>query len=513
MTGRLSPALLERTVAQSSLEWKLTDPLAFGLVTASPLQRALCRVADGVPLEALAHEPTVTEAFGDVAALPSSKPRELVVLSGIRTAKSLIAACGAVHMAIGCDVSALREGEIPRVSVVSTKKDLADVVLGHIVGSVKSSPLLSRFMLGEPSGDGVMLRHPSGRPVEIKVVAGSRAGASLVARWSAGCIFDEFPRMVGADEGVVNWDDARAAVRLRVLKGCQLWHIGSPWAPEGPAYNVVNQHWGHPTKDIVVMRAPAWAMNPVFWTPARIEEERQKPEYRTDVLAEFATPEEALYSLDSLTKCTRASPLVLPYKDGNKYYAAMDPATRGNGWTMAIATRDAGKTVVVRADEWVGSRDEPLDPGAVLAEAAGILASYRITQVDSDQWMGDALITLGRRVGLRIHQWRFTEKERTEKYLAIRTRLDLGEVELPPVPHVRSDLLHLRKVVTPSAMRVALPQTSDGRHCDHAPTLMMVLSRLLPEPKPAPPPKRGDDPETKRMREAMLARVQGTKEW
>ncbi len=32
----------------------------------------------------------------------------------------------------------------------------------------------------------------------------------------------------------------------------------------------------------------------------------------------------------------------------------MDPATRGNGWTLVIATREAGKTIVVRAEERIG---------------------------------------------------------------------------------------------------------------------------------------------------------------
>ncbi len=508
MKRGLSPELITRAIAGSSLEFKLTDALAFGLTTASPLQRAVCRVADGVPLGELAGDRTVIAALGNVHALSHERPHEVVVLSGIRTAKSLIAACGAFHMATTCDVSSLRPGEVPRVSVVSTKKDNADVVMNHLVGSVKASPLLSRFLLGEPSGDGLLLRHPSGVPVEVCVVAGSRAGSSLVSRWSAGCIFDEFPRMVGGDEGVVNWDDSRQAVIHRLLRGCQLWHIGSPWAPYGPAYETVTAHHGKPTRDLVVVRAPAPAMNPVYWTPDRCTEaKRRDPEaYRTDVLAEFATPEEALFSSDALDRCMRKEPLHIPPKPGNTYYAAMDPATRGNGWTLAIATRENGKTIIVRAEEWVGTRDEPLDPGEVLAKAAGILVAYGVTSVDSDQVMGDALITLGRQAGIRIHQWRYSSEERAKKFLSIRARIDSNELELPPIQKMRTDLLHIRKRVTPAGMSIVLPMTSDGRHCDWGPTLMLVLSRLLPEPPTPTPAGRGDDPETKRIREEMLKR-------
>ncbi len=498
-------------VARSSLEWKLTDRHAFGLTTASDLQRAICRVADGRPLGDLRASRVVRRAFVNVEALPNEKPREMTILSGIRTAKSLTAACAAFHMTQTCDVSQLGPGEIPRVSVVSLQKDLADVVFGHLVGRAQASPLIRPLILGEPGSDSIHFRHPSGRPIQVKVVAGSRAGATLVARWSAGAIFDEFPRMIGGDEGVVNWNDSRDAVLLRLLAGSQIWNIGSPWAPYGPAYELVTEYLGKPTASHVVVRAPAPDMNPVYWTPERIEKAKADPDvYRTDVLAEFATAEEALFSAESVDRCTRKTNAIA-HVPGQTYYAAMDPATRGNGWTMAIATRLEGRTQVVRADEWLGSRHDPLDPSSVLAEIAGILASYGLTSIDSDQWMGDALLALGRQVGLTIVPWRLSDRERAERYLAIRTRMDSNELEFPPVSKMRTDLLHVRKRLTPGGMSVVLPQTSDGRHCDFAPTLMLVLSRLLPEP--VEPKLLNEDPETRRMREQVLSRWRTKKEW
>lgn len=513
MTRALTPDTIMRVVASSSLEFKLTDPHAFGLASASDLQRAVCRVADGQPLGYLAKAPTVRAAFGDVGKLPDGRCKELYLMSGIRTGKSLLAACAAFHMAVTCDMSKLRPGEIPRVSVVSLKKDLADVILNHLVGSIKASRVLSMFLVGEPSGEGIVLRHPSGMPVEVSVVAGSRAGSSLVARWSAGAIFDEFPRMVGGDDGVVNFDDMREAVIHRFLEGCQLWGIGSPWAPFGPAYKVFTAGWGAPTTDRVVIKAPAPSMNPVHWTDERVAEARRvdAAAAKTDIDAEFASPEEAMFSAESIRKCTRTE-LVVPYVEGQAYMAAMDPATRGNGWTLAIGTRDArGKVVIVRAEEWVGERDAPLDPRAVLEGIAKILGEYKLTAVHSDQYFGDALRAIGRDVGVNIVQWRFVEKERAEKYLTIRSRMDRGEAELPPVPTMRTDLLHIRKRVTPTGIGVVLPLTSDGRHCDWGPTLMLLLSKLYAEPLKAEKPK--EDPETLRMRELVLARFAKKKEW
>ncbi len=517
MKRQLSPHQIDQIVAGSTLEWKLTDPNAFGLTTASPLQRGICRVADGEPIGDLAADKTVLAALGDVHGLPHERPREVTILSGIRTAKSLMAACAAFHMAVTCDVSMLRAGEIPRVSVVSLKKDLADVIMSHLVGSIEAKPLLKRFMVGDPTGDGIVVRHPSGALVEIEVVAGSRAGSSLVARWSAGCVFDEFPRMVGAEEGVVNWDHERQAVLLRLLKGCQLWHIGSPWAPYGPAFEMVTKHHKKPSVQRVVAWAPAPAMNPVWWTPERVAEARAQDEdaAKTDVDAKFKTPDEALFASESIDKCLRSAPLIIAREEGCQYFAAMDPATRGNGWTLAVATRRAGKICIVYAKEWIGSRDEPLDPGEVLKEAAAIVVPYGVTTIHSDQVMGDALVKLARQAGISLAQWTYGSVDRAKKYIAIRTNLDRANISLPDVPHLRTDLLHIRKRVTPEGIRVVLPMTTDGRHCDWGPTLMLCLSKLLPEQQASDegPPRRGEDPETKATREAILARIRGKTEW
>lgn len=519
MTGFLSSELVADAVANSSLEWKLTDPLAFGLTKATPLQRAICRAADGVPLGGLATHPDVINAIGDCSDLVTGvRPKEMCVVSAIRCGKSLITACAAFHMALTCDVSGLRAGEIPRIPVVSLQKDLGEVIMGHLVGSITSSPLLRTFLIGEPKADGIVLRHPSGTPIEIQVAAGSRAGAALVARWLAGAIFDEFPRMVGGSDAVVNWDDQRNAIAGRIRRNCQIWHIGSPNAPYGPAYDLVTTHQRKPTADLVVVKAPGPAMNPSHWTPEEmVDFKRRNPDaYRTDALAEFASAEEAMFSAASIDACMRKAPLEIRRDEGHTYFAAMDPATRGNGWTLAIATKDwRGRVVVVCARQWIGSRDEPLDPAEVMRQVAETVVPYGITSIMSDQVMGDALQAIARSVGLHLVQTQYAERERAKKYLTIRTNLDRKMIELPPLKQMRTDLLHVQKrPLQTGGVGVRLPMTSDGRHCDWAPTLMLVLSRLLPTPdSPGEhPPAPGKDPETQAVLRELMKSVR-KEEW
>lgn len=458
-------------------EGLLTSPLGFALTTASPLQRAIARVADGRPLAELADDPAVLRAFGG-SLPPAVKPAEFAIVSGIRTAKSLSAAALAVHWSQRADLSRLGPGEIPRISIVSLSKDLADVVFGHIVGRTMASPLLSRLILETPTADTLMMRHPSGRPVEIKVVASSKAGTSLVARWSAGVILDEVARW-GSDDAAVSVNDLRDAVLLRILPGAQLVYISSPWSPMGFLYDLVKERWGRPGSDCVVVKAPAYDMAPMIWTADKLEIAKRDPRiYRTDIEAEFADPEEALFTTNMIETATREAPIASPPQPGVTYTAAIDPATRGNSFTLVVATGSGRKKkVIILARQWTGSAVNPLRPALVLQEIAHILKAYRVTVLDSDQYMGDALRDLASQVGLVLVPHAWTSTERTKRYMTLRTMFELGDVELPPDPVVRQDLQRVVRRYTNSGITIDLSKSSDGRHADYAPAICMALTR------------------------------------
>lgn len=472
-----------------SLEDLFTSAEGFGLVTATPLQRAICRIAEGRQLGELGTHPAVLRALdtsaANIAKLAGDRPAQLDLLSGIRTAKSMFAAALALWATQTCDMEGLSEGEIPRVSVVSIRKDLAGVIFSHLVGNIMARPRLRHLLVGEPSSDAMMLRHPGGRLVEIKVVSGARAGSSLVARWSAGVIFDEAPRMVGSDEGVVNLDDARTAVRGRLRPGAQLVEIGSPWAPFGPVYNTVQEHEGKPSKDIVVIRAPGPDMNPYWWTKERCATiERTDPAaYQTDVRAKFADIEESLFPGAILDPNIRESPEVIPFEPGHDYAASMDPATRGNAWTLTIGDRCGEKKRIVSAREWIGSPLKPLRPKEVLKEAAEECKKYGLDWCYTDQWSADANADLAEEFGLTLIIESWTRQNKVNAFNSLAVNLAEGLVELPPGKNVRKDLNLIKRRATQDGVTIVLPKTTDGRHCDYGPSVARTLFRWLEEDK------------------------------
>lgn len=477
-----------RPAPWGDLETLLTGEEWFALTTASPLQRAICRVVDGKPIAELWDDPAVRRAFGH--GKPDAKPFEFALLAGVRSGKSLFAGACGVHWAWTCDVSSLGPGEVPRLPIVSVHKDLAQVIYGHIAGRIQAAPKLRELLVEPPSGERILLRHPTGRSIEIMVSAGARAGVTLVARWLIGAIFDEFPRMIGEGEGVVNWADMRAAIMQRILPGGGVAHIGSPWAPFGPAFDMFTEHFGKPTADLAVVRAPAYDMNPAYWTAERCAEfkARDPDGWETDGEANFATPAGAMYPDALLKRNTRKEPIELEPEDHLTYVAACDPATRGNAWTLDIVTQIEGKLVVALSREWVGSRLEPLDPEEILQEIAAIVDAYRIKYVHTDQWSSDALKALARRYDLKLIEHTSQGAEVFERYQRILDELKIDNLELPPDPVLQADLRRVKKVVTRLGMAIDLPKTSDGRHCDHAPSLVLACAQHMKHAKTPEPP-------------------------
>lgn len=493
-----------------SLEELLVSPYAFGLTTATPLQRALCRVIDGAKLGKYAKHPDVLEAFTPEAVagyVDGDRALEIPILSAIRCAKSMICAAAAYRMARTCNLQHVSRNEPPpRVPVLSVFKDNAAATHGHLLGAIQNNPWMRATLFCEPTGGTITVRHAeTGRPVEIKIIAGSRAGSTIASRWLAGLIFDEAPRMAG-EEHVVNLAHIRANAVGRMLPGSKILYPGSPWAPYGPVYDMVQEHRGK-RSSVFVCWAPGWLMNPVLWTPEKCAEMKANhpQSYRTDVEAKFASPGENLFGADEIEQCTRKAPGDLPYDERHTYFAAMDPATRRNAWTLIIATRDANMLRVAVAREWVPSQGAILQHSEILREVAEVCGRYKVKMLWTDQYHADSLIALARGAGLSVTQDTQTNEQRIRSYLNLKTRMGEGHVDLPLDTQLLEDLKRVQRVPTQrGGVNINLPHTRDGRHCDYAPALTLALHEYLKDAVPLPPT---EDERVKKEAEALRKRV------
>lgn len=480
-----------------SLEGFLTSEWGFGFKEAMPIQRAVCWVLDtGTIPDHLWEAEHVAEAFGGVR--PTEFRDEFLMICGIRSAKTLICAAACAWKALTVDLSAgagtaLRSGEILRASLVSRFEDQATVAFNYIVGAMLESPVLSALIVGQPTTDTITMRHPSGRLVEIMVVAMSASGVSLVSRWCVACVFDEAPRMASEDEGKINLEAQVLAVRARLLTGGFIAYIGSPLGAKGKVYETYQKNWQNPAQSLPVVKADARWLNPVHWTKERCEKlEREAPDaFECDVKANFIDNESQLFPTATIEAITRASPLAVPYDPTKRYSAAMDPAMSVNAWTLVIAETDNNRLFrVACATEWRGSTSAPLSTKQVLVEIKALLDEYHIASVVSDQFAFGPIKDLAYDLGFGVSEMKFTAESKKQLYMNLRTRAVTGLLELPPIPEMKRDLQNVKKRftgTTAGGFAIDLVETSDGRHADFAPALAIICGGYLEESKPAEP--------------------------
>jgi hypothetical protein len=470
------------TDAAFTFESLLTRKAGFDL-PASPLQRAIARAADGRPVEDALDDAAIERHFGcDRSKIGLSKPVLVAIVAGVRGGKSLLAACAAVKATLTVDLRATKTHEIVRFAIVGPTVDNADATFRLLVGHVRASPVLNAMVVGDPTSDTIVLRRLDGRIVEIVVVAAHRGAVTLRSRWLAGFVLDEVALFGTESTGaVVNAEELLRAGETRLVPGAQGWLISSPFGPAGLLWELYRDHFGKPG-EVLVVHAPTRAMNPSF--PAeKVEAIRARsPDVAArEYDATWLDADTAFLNGAAIDAAVRPVPIEEPRKAGVTYVAAWDAATRGNSWTLVIARgekREDGqvRVVVAVARQWTGSRSTPLDPGAVIGEIAGILNGYGVRRVLCDQWGADALRSIARQHSLEIRDIHSTTEQTFERFDGVRTLLATGRLELPPVPELLQDLRLIRKKALSNGVRIDLPKTADGRHCDYAPALALACS-------------------------------------
>jgi len=486
-----------------NLEELVMRPDLFGLTNATPTQRLIYRLMDGRDCEPILKLPVLKDAeryppevreracwewiLGgcDVSSLPRRPPLEFVLVAGIRGGKSLLIAAHALHSSQRVQIIGVRPGERPRYSALSLDLDKVQAILNHLVPSLQSRPALSALTVGDPS-TGVVLRHPTGEELDVVAVAGRKAGGAVVSFWSFGIAFDEATRMAGIGEGVINLDETREAGLGRMLPGAQMLEMGAPHAPLGPVYAAVSKHHGKPSEDMVVIRAPAPAMNPVKWTPEEVERLMNKPgaeqAYRADVLSEFIDLiTDALPAMDIEACRIRFRDRAIPVR-GAAYVAAIDPATRTNAWTLVVCRWRDSKLEVSFARQWMPGPQGSIDSEATLKEIAVLLRAYGLAHLYTDQWAADPIASLAAIHGLCVVSVELPMRDQVLTVAELRALLGLRRVELLDNQLLIDDLKRTRKVTTRNGQAIDLPKTPDGRHCDFVPALLRAMRWLIPEP-------------------------------
>lgn len=373
-------------------------------------------------------------------------------------------------------------GDVGVVAMVSVSRDEA----GQRLRTIRS--ILD--VLGvkyAPRGDSISLID---RPVMFKVYPATLQG--VVGFTGICAICDEVAKWRDADTGANPATEVLASLRptMATQPNARIFLSSSPLGrldAHAEAFEAGESAFQQ------VAFAPTWVANPTLTEADTRTLEHDEGKWRREYGAfPMEGNEESLYAAGQLDAVTRAGPLELPPVKGWTYVAAMDPATRGNGWTLIVAARGYDKRHVVLAREWRGTATNPLDADRVLGEIAAIVRPYGVGVVHTDQRSTDELRIIARRhLGpqdrpLVLAEQVMTAGGKIELFENLGTRIGDESVELPPHPVVRADLLGVRRRITASGMTIALSLTPDGRHSDYAQPVAMALERAVERPRAMP---------------------------
>ncbi|HSY22754.1 MAG TPA: hypothetical protein VK841_11595 [Polyangiaceae bacterium] len=341
-------------------------------------------------------------------------------------------------------------------------------------------------LLGIPhrlAGDVIELEE---MPRGIRVVAASVAAASGWRAFFVGK--DERSKWPASDveEREAEEIDTSASAMTATHDCAPVLSFGSAWGALGGFYEAISS--GSDGAKFVLGPAPTWIAAPHISEASTRRKERDPSKWAREYACEFQeSTEESLYPVTLIDRARRSDPGDVAPEPGVQYFAGMDPSLGRNAWTLAIACRrtvgERPKASVVLSREWRAPAGGHFDMIELLTEIASLVSRYTNTIV-TDQFHGETLaaIALRLRLGVTLEVDKPTATERLERYESLLTRLSDDEIELPNDRRVRADLLSVTRKFTPNGFTIHLPQTSDGRHADHAPSITLALSRVAPMP-------------------------------
>ena len=453
-------------------------------VPLSPLQTAIARAADGRPVGDALNDEDCLRFFGcEKSRIGLSRPVLVVLVAGIRGGKSLLASAASITRAMSADMSRLKKHLTPRVRIVCPRAENSKESWKHVLGAIADSEGLRSCLVGDPvvsPHPAITLRRFDGRRVEVSIGVADQAGLSMRSGNLAGFVLDEAALFGESATGaVVNAEEILNAAQTRLLPGGQGWIVSSPFGPQGLLWRLYSEHWGKPG-DVLVVRAPTLAMNPAFpaETVARIR--AQDPDVAArEYDAEWVDADTAFLEGLLVEAAAKRAALHVPPREGSRYIATMDPATRGNGWTLAVsrATHRPGERVarveIAFTHEWIGTKQAPLNPREVFEEMIPMLAPYGVSTLNCDAYGTDFIVANAKSVGLRLNQHSLTPQQKLDAARAVGSLLRQSRLELAPLPELLRDLKAVRRKSTAGAVSIHLPTTSDGRHCDWWPTVSL----------------------------------------
>jgi len=219
--------------------------------------KACLKAAFGEPLNA-----DERQLFEEVAgrAPPQRPVREAYFLIGRRGGKDSIASAIAVTLAMSDFRAFIRPGEMITIVLLAVSKQQARIVFNYIRASFVTNPLLAPMVVRE-SENSLELKNS----IEIVVLANNFR--SIHGRTVLCAIFDECAYWLDLETNTAYPDvETYAAIipSMVTLPDAMLIAISTVYRKAGLIYDKFKAHYGKDDPDVLVVKAPTRAFNPLI---------------------------------------------------------------------------------------------------------------------------------------------------------------------------------------------------------------------------------------------------------
>jgi len=468
------------------------------------------KAADGLPLDP--DELLIFQRHTGRQTAPTAPARECWGIGGRRGGKSENMISRATHRAISTNWrGVLSPGETGVIPVVSPDRDQGRNSLSYLK-ALAATPLVAPYVR-RILRDSVEFK--TGATVKVATASWrTTRGYTMVDVLLEECAFYRDESSANPDEEILN------AIRpaLLTIPGARVYGISTPYAQKGILWKAFDEHWGRDGDDVLVFCADSLSLNPTLNARA-IEREfeddpaRAASEYGRDGLVQFRVDVEQLFAPAYVRAVVATGRHELAPVNGVRYYGFVDPSGgSSDSFTLAIAhptgplghveiedrrlanaaqafylrkaAREALSTTAAVVVDLIREVRAPYDPGGVVAQFAGVLASYRVRQVGGDHYAGEWPREEFSKNGVT---YRPSDKTKSELYGELLPIINAGRVELLDHPRLVAQLVGLERH-TSRAGRDSIDHAPGGRDDVSnavAGAVARALTRLgIPEQQP-----------------------------
>ena len=382
---------------------------------------------------------------------PPAKPvREVWAVVGRRGGKDSIASVIAAHAAaLFSHGDRLRPGERALVMALAVDRDQARVVLNYTRAFFNDIPML-KAMVAREVAHGFELNNG------VDVAISTNSFRAVRGRPILCAVLDEtafWRDENSATPDVETYNALKPATAS--IPGSMIIGISSPYRKTGLLYRKYRDHFGKNDPNVLVIKAPTRALNPLI--PQEIVDEATAEDAATassEWLGEFRDDVGGWADVALIESAVDNGVTVRPPRAGTEYESFCDPSGGAkDSFTCAIAHNEDGTAVL----DCLIEIKAPFNPTSATQEIAAVLKSYGLSSTIGDKYGAGWVVDGFARCGI---DYRHSDRDRSAIYLDA----------LPLFTSGRVRLLDNRRLVTQFAALERRTSSIGKDRVDHGPS-------------------------------------------